>query len=63
MKGSTGNGLSRWSIEFVNPHSGPVLTKIVKIVWGEREPTRGRARAGGRQPIQTDTHGGGSAKE
>ena len=32
MKGSTGNGFSRWRIEVANPHSGPVLARIVKIV-------------------------------
>ena len=50
MKGSAANEFSRWSIEVVNPYSGPVLANILKIVRGECEPT------------QADTHGGGSAK-
>ena len=37
---STGNEFSRWSIEVVNPHSGPVLAKILKIVREERGPTQ-----------------------
>ena len=52
VKGRTDNELSRWSIEVVNPHSGPVLAKIAEVVWGEREPNQ----VGGRQPTQTDTH-------
>ena len=48
VNGSTVNELSRWNIEVVNPHSGPVLAKISKIVRGEREPTQARARVGGR---------------
>ena len=46
---STGNEFSRWSIEVVNPHSGPLLSKI-NIVRGDREPTLARARVGGRHP-------------
>ena len=63
VKRSTGNEFSRWSIEVVHRHSGPVFAKILKIVRGEREPTQARAGVGGRQPIQADTHGGGSAKK
>ena len=48
VKGSTGNEFSRWSIEVVNSHSGPVLAKILKIVRGECEPTQARTRFGGR---------------
>ena len=48
VKRSTGNEFSTWSIEVVNPHSGPMLAKILKIVRGEREPTQDRARVGGR---------------
>ena len=63
VKGRTGNEFSRWSIEVVHRHSGPVFAKILKIVRGEREPTQARARVGGRQPTQADTHGGGFAKK
>ena len=58
VKGRTGNEFSRWSIEVVNPHSGPVLAKFLKIA-----PPQARARVGGCQPTQADTHGGGSAKK
>ena len=63
VKKSTGHELSTWSIEVVNPHSGPVFAKILKIVRGEREPIQARAGVGGRQPTQVDTHGGGSTKK
>ena len=63
VKWSTRNKFSRWSTEVVNPHSGPVFAKILKIVRGEREPIQARARVGGRQPTQADTHGGGSTKK
>ena len=51
-EGSTGIEFSRWSIEVVNSHSGPVLVKNLKIVRGERESTQARARGGGRQPTR-----------
>ena len=63
MTGSTGNDLSRWSIEVVNPHSGLVLAKVLRIVRGEREPTQARPRVEGRQPTEIDTHGRGIAKK
>lgn len=40
VRGSTGNELSRRGFEVVNPHSGPMITKIAKLVRGEREPTQ-----------------------
>ena len=39
VNGNTGNEFSRWSIEVVNPHSGPVWAKILEIMRGERKPT------------------------
>ena len=59
VKESKDNYSSRWG----NPHLGPVLAKLLKITRGKREPTQARARDGGCQPIQTDTHGGGSTKK
>ena len=32
VRESTGDEFSRWSIEVVNPHSGPVLAIIAELV-------------------------------